>query len=91
MDEITKTRWQTLVDLFGLAKQGTRPWDADTLAENFKGASHGEMCTIRFLLNVWDPGRNWSCGKFDVIEACRTWDHTQREAFLSWANDPWFP
>ena len=69
MDEIEKHRWQALVDRFQLPKKGVAPWDAMELAQQFTGASHGERCVIQFLLNVWDPGGAWECGKCDVIEA----------------------
>ena len=91
MDEIEKHRWQALVDSFQLPKKGVDPWDALELAEKFTGASHGERCVIQFLLNLWDAGGNWECGKFDVIEAYSVWDEKNRNAFLGWATDPWWP
>ena len=91
MDEIEKHRWQALVDAFAIHKSGTDPWDALIFAENFAGASHGERCVIQFLLNLWDAGGDWSCGKFDVIEAYSVWDDKRRTAFLTWANQPWWP
>jgi len=91
VDEIEKHRWQALVDSFQLRKPGTDPWDALTLAANFNGASHGERCVIQFLLNLWDASGNWDCGKFDVIEAYSVWDEKNRNAFLKWATEPWWP
>ena len=45
-------------------------WDANTLdrwaAET--PVSHGELLTARFLLAVWDPGNDWRCGRFDVMD-----------------------
>ena len=92
-DELDRrnARWQSLVDLFKLTKPGVDPWDAGVLAENFAGASHGEKCTIKFLLNVWNPGGGWDCGPFDLIEAYQAWDDTHRNAFCIWANNPWWP
>lgn len=87
----TEARFFQLVSAFGLRKPGADPWDADLLCAQFRGASHGERLAIQFLLNVWDPGKKWSCGKFDVFEALATWDDHNREAFLSWANDPFWP
>ena len=83
--------WQNLVDKFGLNKQGAKPWDALVLEKNYAGASHGEKCIIAFLLNVWDPGGNWSCGKFDAIDALAVWGEAERDAFLLWAIKPWWP
>ena len=91
MVEIEQHRWQALVDSFAISKRGVAPWDALELAENSSGASHGERCMIQFLLNLWDPGGNWPCGKFDVIEAYGVWDAAKRHAFLSWATNSWWP
>ena len=91
MDDYTKFRWQQLVDQFGVSKAGMKPWDAKRLESAFEGSSHGERCVIQFLLNVWDPGNAWACGKFDAIDAVSVWDDRQREAFLFWVNDPWWP
>lgn len=53
--------------------------------------AHGEQLAIQFLLNVWNPRHPWSCRKFDVLEAVATWDDRNREAFVSWARDPFWP
>ena len=84
-------KWQSLVDSFSLHKPGVNPWDANELDEQFDGASHGEKCTIQFLLNLWNGSDDWKCGKFDLFDAFATWNETQRTAFLSWAIDPWWP
>jgi hypothetical protein len=72
---------------------GVALWDAHTLdgwaAET--PLSHGELVTARFLLAVWDPAREWRCGRFDLMEALRVWDEQHRAAFLAWAEDPWWP
>ncbi|MDZ4852656.1 MAG: hypothetical protein SGI77_25485 [Pirellulaceae bacterium] len=71
---------------------GIRPWDALTLdAWASSGtASHGELCTARFILAVWDSDGEWRCGKFDVMNALRVWDDIHRQAFINWATDPWW-
>ena len=89
MDDFS--RWQELVRNFGLDKPGVEPWDAELLDGSFAGASHGEKCVIRFLLNVWNPAESWSCGPFDVLGALSVWDAKQRLAFLEWAAEPWWP
>lgn len=33
----------------------------------------------------------WKCGPFDVVDAMGTWDVPHRQAFLSWAKEPWWP
>ena len=60
-------------------------WAAET------AISSGELATARFLLAVWDPGHSWRCGRFDLMEALRLWNSPDRNAFLSWALDPWWP
>jgi hypothetical protein len=84
-------RWQSLVDQFNLKKPGVDPWDAVQLSQSFKGASHGERCSISFLLNVWSPSEEWDCGKFDLIDAMGVWDDDQLAAFKIWFNNPWWP
>lgn len=84
-------KWNQLVNSFGLTVPGLDPWDAIALAGNFHGASHGEKCTIQFLLNLWNGGHDWQCGAFDVFEALATWNGKQQQAFLVWAADPWWP
>lgn len=91
MDDVTLARWQRVVDRFGLTKAGAKPWDAKLLESSCHGASHGERLTIAFLLNVWDPSGEWSCGKFDCIDALRTWDDASIEAFRAWVKDPMWP
>jgi hypothetical protein len=53
--------------------------------------SHGQAVTARFVLAVWDPAAEWKSGRFDLMEALRVWDEEHREAFLAWAEDPWWP
>jgi hypothetical protein len=40
--------------------------------------SHGEVCTARFVLAVWDPSGEWHSGHFDVMEALGVWDTAHR-------------
>ena len=85
-------RWQSFVDSFGLVKSGVAPWDARVLGANYSGASHGERCTIAFLLNVWDANGDWPCGTFDVIDALSVWQGSPAHAaFVKWASSPWWP
>ncbi len=45
----------------------------------------------RFLLYLWNPQYEWRCGWFDLHSALNVWDSEHRTAFLTWANDPWWP
>jgi hypothetical protein len=85
-------RWETLIAAFDMEYlPGMNPWDADQLDETFAGRSHGEKCVIQFLLNLWDGGVEWKCGRFDLFDAFGIWDDVRRRAFLAWANDPYWP
>ena len=33
----------------------------------------------------------WRCGPFDLVDALSTWDDRHREAFIEWAQKPWWP
>ena len=86
------TRWEALVAAFDMDYlEGMNPWNADKLDQAFAGKSHGEKCVIRFLLNLWNGTEEWECGRFDLFEAYCTWDEVRRKAFVSWANDPFWP
>ena len=86
------TRWEALVAAFDMDYlEGMNPWNADKLDQAFAGKSHGEKCVIRFLLNLWNGTEEWECGRFDLFEAYCTWDEVRRNAFLSWASDPFWP
>ena len=91
MDLDSSEKWQRLVDAFGLKKSGASSWDAKQLDQHFLGASHGEKCTMKFLLNLWNSSDEWQCGKFDLFDAMSTWGEKQQRAFRSWAADPWWP
>ncbi len=86
-----REKFQALVDRFQLDKTGASPFDALKLNESFNGASHGEKVSINFLLNVWNPGEEWTSGKFDALDALGIWDNTKRAAFVEWASEPWWP
>src|SRR4051812_22080942 len=71
---------------------GVSSWEALELDRWAAGpVSTGERITAQFLLAVWDPSNEWTCGRFDVMEALRVWDLKHRAAFLRWASDPWWP
>lgn len=71
---------------------GIRPWKPLVLDEWAASGvpSHGELCTARFVLSVWNPDEEWKSGRFDLMEALRCWDAQHHQAFLSWASNPWW-
>lgn len=40
---------------------------------------------------IYKVSSPWSCGLFDAVDALGTWDREHREAFLTWAKEPWWP
>ena len=52
--------------------------------------SSGERYAAQFVLAVWDPNHPWKAGKFDIMEALRSWDSTTHAVFLEWAAEPWW-
>lgn len=71
---------------------GVEPWNADRLDDwaASGGPSHGEKCSARFVLAVWNPNHEWQVGRFDLMEALRIWDEDSHKAFIAWARDPWW-
>jgi hypothetical protein len=71
---------------------GISPWKACAVEDWAASGrpSHGELCTARFILAVWDPNYEWQCGRFDLMDALRVWDLHHRDAFFAWARDPWW-
>lgn len=90
MDEDLKIQWQRAVDKFTLHKNGMNPWDALLLAKQLPGCSNAERQVILFLLHAWDPGGDWP-EKFDFIEAFRSWDVDNKQAFIDWCDAPVWP
>ncbi len=71
---------------------GVEPWDPSELEIWGNGPrSHGERVSAQFLLTVWDPSTDWSCGHFDLMEALPVWDPEHHKAFMRWAANPWWP
>lgn len=86
-----REKFQELVNRFELNKGGANPFDPELLDANSAGASHGELVSIAFLLNVWSPGHRWQVGDFDAMDALGVWDASKRAAFCEWAQNPWWP
>ena len=49
------------------------------------------VSTVSFLLYLWDPARAWRCTPFNVVDALFLWNQEHRDAFMKWAQDPWWP
>lgn len=71
---------------------GIKEWDSQKLDEwAATVASTGERHAAAFVLHVWNCYHDWNVGRFDVMEALRTWDRENAAPFLEWAKDPyWF-
>ncbi len=68
--------------------QGVMPWDPNQLdiwAAQF-GREKQAVHAARFILERWNPGFAWECGKFDPKVALESWDKTHRRAFLELAT-----
>jgi hypothetical protein len=90
----TESRIKLLAQMFPCLRKapGISPWNALAVDDwaSSGNPSHGELCTARFVLAVWDPNGEWRSGRFDLMEALPVWDLHHREAFLAWARDPWW-
>lgn len=75
------------------------PWDAEAFARAWAAGSGGELDAALFVLSVWDPEMDWSVfglqrkgsGRFNMHTALGNWDRAHRQAFLYWAEAPWWP
>lgn len=68
-------------------------WDAEALDE---WACEQAPCSqakisAQFCLIGWDVRREWSCGRFDVMQAAMLWDNEHCAAFLAWMKERWVP
>jgi hypothetical protein len=75
-----------------LSAPGIESWDAERLDswDASAGPSHGEKCSARFILAVWNPDHEWQSGKFELMEALRIWDQPSHKASLVWVDNPWW-
>ena len=75
---------------------GVEPFDAVGLAEWAKGGkSHGQICAAQFILSVWNvvesQAESYGLPYFDLHEAFGVWDRHHQQAFVGWAEEPWWP
>ena len=80
-------------------------FDAMSLWEAAQPWSHGEKCAAAFVLSVYNPKGEWSLPEghedrfpdspaplpFDFHDAYGVWDDEPRQAFVKWAQAPWWP
>jgi hypothetical protein len=71
-------------------KLDAKSWDANQLDSMSGKLSSAELFSVQFILRVWNQYQKWQCGNFDIVQAMDSWDSAHREAFLSWASDPWW-
>lgn len=69
------------LDKWGYAKRYERALPAEY--------AYGAACAVAFILGVWDSSEFWRSGTFEVFLAFRWWGEQDRNAFRSWAAEPW--
>jgi hypothetical protein len=50
--------------------------------------SSGERSLLQFVLCLWNPSVIWACGRFDILDAARTWKKEDRKVLAKWVSDP---
>ena len=74
--------------------QSIDPWDVEILAsQHIASHSSGTRQAILFLLSIWNPKAPefYNLEPFDLHYALKIWDVEHRSAFVSWAQNPWWP
>lgn len=81
---------QTFPSLIGVP--GVSPWNAVKLDAwvAVSRPSLEQRYAALFLLSIWDVQSEWRSGRFDIMNALLVWDYRHREAFFSWARNPWW-
>ena len=71
---------------------GVDPWDPAALEAWARGPDPctGALAAARFVLGVWNVRAKRRCGPFALADF-GAWDRPHREAFLVWAQAPWWP
>ena len=76
-------------------RPGVRPWDTVALIRSLRRddwtpASADAAC---FVLAVWNENlaTDKPALRFDAVRAMARWDAGNRDAFLSWVREPFFP
>ena len=68
--------------------RGIMPWDPNQLdiwAAEF-GREQQAIHAARYILERWNSGFAWECGKFEPKEALEVWDKSHRRVFLDLAT-----
>lgn len=86
-------RMLDLVESFPSLRGLLQRWEAKRFEAWAAGPapSSGAREAARFVLEVWNPGVEWECGRFDWHRALALWDEGHRAAFLAWLQDPFYP
>lgn len=66
-------------------------WDAEALDRAALKFSSREIAVARFLLALWNPGTQWNCGRFHLVDAASSMDPEDRRALSAWLLNPWWP
>lgn len=82
---------------------GVQPWDQERFARWAGGpGSTATRQAAAFVLSVWNgscepkEGGWWNkkpfrVGRFDLVVAWQVWDCHQKDAFLQWCENPFYP
>lgn len=68
--------------------RGIWPWNPiqlDDWAAEF-GRDPQAVHAVRFVLERWNSGFVWECGRFEPKSALECWDNLHRQVFLDWVT-----
>lgn len=72
------------------AAEGLEPWDPETFHQwVWSHCGSGGRHAALFVLSVFNYNAEWDGERFSVVHAMAVWDESHREAFRTWARDPW--
>ena len=81
----------TFHSLWGI--EGIWPWDVRLIAtDSIHQTSSAARQALLFVLSVWNPETpvHYDLEPFDIHHALKVWDERNRQAFLTWAQSPWW-
>lgn len=95
----TSEKWQAVCATFPslmvnpFTKEAIQEAKLRDLEQIARRTDTGNGCkhAVRFVLQLWNPGFDWECGKFELTSALRAWDDAHRAALTAWLADPWWP
>jgi hypothetical protein len=70
---------------------GVSPWDPLALNDWAVGPvpSSGGRYAAQFVLSVFNPYPERTCGRFDLVRAVNAWDDYHVAALRAWLVNPW--